>query len=88
MTATLKKKADELMAALSPDERIELAEALIESVPTFVTPEIEAAWNDEINRRLDEYDSGRAVIHTEEEVELRVREAIDEVRRSTRRGHT
>jgi putative addiction module component (TIGR02574 family) len=87
MTATLKKKANELVAALTPKERMDLAEALIISVPDFATPEIEAAWNKEIDRRLDEYEAGRAVVHTEEEVHARVRKAIDEARRSTRRRH-
>ena len=85
MTAILQKKTAELVATLTPEERMELAEALIVSVPHFATPEIEAAWDQEIDRRLDEYEAGRAVVHSDQEVEARVRKAIDEARRSTRR---
>lgn len=88
MTATLKEQTDQLVATLTPDERLDLAQALIFSVPQFATPGIETAWDKEIDRRLDEYEAGRAVVHGEEEVHARVRKAIDEARRSTRRSHS
>lgn len=85
MTAATKKIADDLIATLPQEERFELAEVLLTGITDFTTPEIENAWNKEIDGRLDEYEAGRAVVHSEEEVEARVRKAIDEARRSTRR---
>lgn len=43
--------------ALSADERVELAERLLASVAA-VDPDVDAAWADEIARRLHEVDSG------------------------------
>lgn len=87
MTTATKKIADDLIATLPKEERYELAEALLTGSPDFATPEIEEAWNKEIDQRLDEEEAGHAVVHSEEEVEARVRKAIDEARRSTRRRH-
>lgn len=43
--------------ALPADERADLVDMLLASLP--VEPEIEAAWADELDRRLDEIESGR-----------------------------
>jgi len=65
-----------LQAALSLpyEERSEVAIRLQENVEGFVTPEIAAAWNEEIARRIKEADEGKARYLTEEEVEQRLRE--------------
>ena len=85
MTAATKKIADDLIATLPKAECFELAEVLLTGNTDFATPEIAEAWNTEIGRRLDEYEAGRAVLHSEEEVEARVRKAINEARHQTRR---
>ena len=45
---------------LSEAERIELAEALYESVEGPADPDAAEAWSEEIARRLSEIDAGRA----------------------------
>jgi len=87
MTVATKRIADDLIASLPEEERIELAEMLLRGVGDFASPDVEEAWNKEIDRRLDEYEAGRAELHTEAEVEARVRNAIDEARRTARRRH-
>jgi putative addiction module component (TIGR02574 family) len=54
------EKIRQLAHALPEEQRIELANSLYESVepPEANDAEIEAAWSDEIKRRLDEIDSG------------------------------
>ena len=55
---------------LSEDERIRLAEDLYASVeePDGTPDEIDAAWAEEITRRLKKLDDGTAVLHDGEEV--------------------
>lgn len=43
--------------ALPSEERAELIDAVLASLP--IEPEIEAAWADEIERRIDDLESGR-----------------------------
>jgi len=43
---------------LEPEDRVELAERLLSSV--FSDKELEDAWGAEIERRIDEIESGRA----------------------------
>jgi putative addiction module component (TIGR02574 family) len=57
-TVDLDEKLADLMG-LSPENRIRLAERLIESVPSFASPEIERAWNEEIARRIEDHERGR-----------------------------
>jgi len=55
-------KARELLrqALTLPDEdRAELAASLIDSLDTTVDDNVEAAWQEEIARRLDEIQSGK-----------------------------
>ncbi len=55
--------------ALPEDPRMELAKSLYESVEEEQASEaeIEAAWGDEIKRRLDEIDSGKVKMISHEE---------------------
>jgi putative addiction module component (TIGR02574 family) len=54
---TIEKKVMKWPAA----QRIALAEKLVASVGDFATPEIEAAWNMEIERRSQDIREGRVV---------------------------
>lgn len=58
-----------LAHALPEDQRMELAKSLYESVDEerASEAEIEAAWGDEIKRRLDEIDSGNVKLISHEE---------------------
>lgn len=61
--------------ALSPEERIRLAEELLATVQE-VDPEVEAAWDEEIRRRVAEIESGNAKLIPAEEVFAEVRRLI------------
>lgn len=45
---------------LPPEERAQLAEGLLGSLQEWSSPEIEAAWDAEILRRIGEYERGEA----------------------------
>ena len=66
MPSTL-KEIEEQALELSPEERAQLAQTLLEwlHVPT---PEIEKAWADEIERRLEAYDRGEMETYAAEDV--------------------
>ena len=49
---------------LSPEERAQLAQRLLSSLPR--DPEVEAAWDAEIRRRVAELESGTNTIPAEE----------------------
>lgn len=59
--------------ALLPAERSRLVDILLESLHEPTTAEIEAAWGNEIERRLEEYDSGEAKSIDAEEVFAKAR---------------
>ncbi|HZE61039.1 MAG TPA: addiction module protein [Burkholderiales bacterium] len=61
--------------ALPPEERVRLAEELLATVHE-VDPEVEAAWDEEIRRRIEEIDSGKAKLIPAEEVFAEVRRLI------------
>jgi putative addiction module component (TIGR02574 family) len=61
--------------ALSPEERIRLAEELLSSVQDS-DEEIEAAWAQEIERRLEEVESGTAKLIPAEEVFAEIRRLL------------
>jgi putative addiction module component (TIGR02574 family) len=62
------------LAALSQEDRAELAQFLLESLGPEMDPEVEASWVDELNRRVSEVESGKAVGIPMEEVLRRMRE--------------
>ncbi len=64
IVTTLAKQASELTA----EERVALAEILLESVYAETSPEIEQAWNKEIEQRVAEVEAGTATLITSEEV--------------------
>lgn len=47
---------------LVPEERAQLAEGLLESLQEWSTPEVEAAWDTEILKRIGEYERGEAAL--------------------------
>lgn len=61
--------------ALPPEERVRLAEELLATVQE-VDSEAEAAWDEEIKRRIAEIDSGTATLIPAEEVFAEVRRLI------------
>lgn len=51
---------------LPPEERARLAEELLASLHEEQSSEIEAAWDEEIRRRIAEIESGAALIPADE----------------------
>ena len=69
--------------------RIRLAEKIMASVEDFASPEVEAAWNTEIESRVLEIHEGRAEGIPAEEVMKEARKKLHEARRlspASRRG--
>jgi putative addiction module component (TIGR02574 family) len=66
MSASL-KKIEEQAKALSAEERAKLAEAMLESLHAPVS-EIEAAWAEEIERRVAAFDRGEIPAYAAEDV--------------------
>ena len=86
MTAEMKKQADVMVTALTPAQRIELADALYASVPQEYQATVEKTWEREIDRRLDQYEAGRAAVLTSDESFARARKTLDEARRASLRS--
>ena len=66
---------------LPPRSRVRLAEKIIASIDDYATPELETAWNDEIERRVKEIDSGAEKGIPAEDVMKEARRALHEARR-------
>ena len=66
MSASL-KKIEEQAKALSAEERAKLAESMLESLHT-PDSEIEAAWAEEIERRVAAFDRGEIPAYAAEDV--------------------
>jgi putative addiction module component (TIGR02574 family) len=68
--------ASVLQAAMNlpHEDRAEVASLLWESVEGFATPEIAAAWEEEIARRIADLDSGKVESIPAEEVFRKLRE--------------
>ncbi len=66
---------------LPPRSRVRLAEKIMESIDDYATPEVEAAWNDEIERRVKEIQSGTENGIPAEDVMKEARRALNETRR-------
>jgi putative addiction module component (TIGR02574 family) len=63
--------------SLPYEERVEIAESLIWSLDEKESMEIEAAWSQEIKRRLDSIDRGEAQMIPWEEVIRSMRERLN-----------
>jgi len=72
---------------LPPRVRVRLAERIIQSIGNYAAPELEAAWDQEIERRASEIQSGAEEGISAEEAMKEARRAVNETRRlsSTRR---
>ena len=76
-TAPMTQEASELLKkalALSTEERAQLVDSLLESLEERheERPAVEAAWNDEVARRIAELDSGKAKTIPWEEIRQRI----------------
>lgn len=54
--------------ALSPEERIQLIDILLASLHEGADPAIEAAWEAEVQRRVDKYARGEGKAYDAEDV--------------------
>ena len=61
------KQLEEQVRALSPDERVKLAQSILESLHTPMA-EIESAWAQEIERRVAAFDRGEIPSYPAEDV--------------------
>ncbi len=66
MSASL-KQIEEQARALSPEDRANLADSMLESLRTSVS-EIETAWAEEIERRVAAFDRGEICSYAAEDV--------------------
>jgi len=63
--------------ALPHDDRVEIAETLLLSLDDVVAEKIEAAWSEEIKRRLNSIDQGEAQLIPADEVMRQMRDRLD-----------
>ncbi|MDZ4684363.1 MAG: addiction module protein [Planctomycetaceae bacterium] len=70
----LQATLDQLLQ-LSPEDRLELGDCLLASV---AGDDVAAAWEEEISRRIDEYESGEGQSYPVREVIAELRESLDE----------
>ena len=73
--STLAEELSRKALALPPEERVWLAEELLATVQE-VDAEVEAAWDEEIKRRIAEIDSGAAKLIPAAEVFADIRRLI------------
>jgi putative addiction module component (TIGR02574 family) len=73
MTQATQRLLEQAMA-LPADEKIRFAEELLASLDPADQKEIDAAWAEEIDRRIADYDAGRAQAIPADEVFRRLRE--------------
>ena len=71
-TSNLLKKA----LALPVEERAELAGSLIESLDTSKDPSAEAAWGEEVVRRMADIDTGKVNLVSLEQARARLSSSI------------
>ena len=53
---------------LSPEERAQLAQELVESLQQEVPPEVDATWDEELRGRVASYERGDAKLISAEDV--------------------
>lgn len=66
---------------LPPRSRIRIAEKIIESVDDFTSKEIEAAWSEEIQRRVNDIESGKVKGIPAAQAMAKARRALHEARK-------
>lgn len=62
--------------SLPAEDRARLAEDLLSSLQASVDPDVDAAWDAEIRRRLDEVEAGRATLIPAAQVFAEVRRML------------
>ncbi|MEX2586011.1 MAG: addiction module protein [Balneolaceae bacterium] len=70
--ATDFKKIEKSALNLDQKNKVRLVEKLLESMRAQIDPEIEQSWIKEVNKRKESLKSGKASLHSSEEV---IREA-------------
>ena len=70
--ATSKEKLVEELLELEEEERAELAGILLESLDSEIEEGVEAAWLQEIERRMESLDTGEASLVSWEDVKERL----------------
>lgn len=73
---TLVEELSQRALELPPEERVRLAEKILATVHE-VDAEVEAAWDQEIQRRLAEIDNGTAKLIPAEDVFAEVRRILE-----------
>ncbi len=71
MTAVAQKIFKEALN-LQPVERAELIDMLFHSFDSFENAEIETAWKNEVENRIEAMENGRMRMHTEDEAFARI----------------
>ena len=61
---------------LAPEDRARLAEELLASLETDPEPDVDAAWDEEIRKRIAEVESGAVKLIPADEVFARVRRSL------------
>jgi putative addiction module component (TIGR02574 family) len=67
----------QIALSLPPDDRVEIAESLILSLDEKRAADIEAAWAEEIKRRIESIDKGQARLIPWEEAIRSMRERLN-----------
>ena len=70
--AELSQRAREL----APEDRARLAEELLASLEDRIEPEVDAAWDAELRKRISEVSSGAVKLVPADEVFARVRRSL------------
>lgn len=61
---------------LSAEERAQLVQELLESIDSEADPDVQAAWDSEIERRIRSYERGEAILIPAEEVFAKARKLL------------
>lgn len=64
---------------LSAEERADLARDLLISLDGHADPDVTEVWNQEIRKRLDDFESGRVTAVDSDEAMRRVRKRLSEM---------
>ena len=76
MTAVAEKNLDQVLA-LPCEDRVTVAEKLLQSLNSPMQSEIDQAWGEQVERRIDEIDSGEVKLIPGEEVFSDIRERLN-----------
>jgi putative addiction module component (TIGR02574 family) len=80
MTVANRKQLENLVAKLKPGEKAKLADKLYASLPETYLDSVSQAWDQEIDRRLDEYEAGKVKTVPSREVHAGIRHRLNEIK--------